>query len=186
MSTAHPPTTSSSSTTQPNETPAATPAHVHDHTDPAHHHGPHGSHSPGHDHAHTPLHPEPVMDASKLNHTPAPLPPSPEETHPGSPPLRDPANPFTNPFGGNGGMESAYLDTEMVPQHPTVAETGEFQPSSPHAGPGPRAGQLKRRESEPMPQRRIIRLASFGGEGLAAKPARPCPGEEEVPEHAVE
>jgi hypothetical protein len=113
------------------------------------------------------------MDASKLNHTPAPLP---ADDGPASPPLRDANAMFSNPFSG----ESAYLDNE--PQHPTVAETGELG-SSPRQGPGPRMGQLKRRESEPMPQRRIIRLASFGGEGLAAKPARPCPGE--VEEEAV-
>ncbi|BEJ02240.1 hypothetical protein CcaverHIS631_0700350 [Cutaneotrichosporon cavernicola] len=82
-------------------------------------------------------------------------------------PLRDANAMFSNPFSG----ESAYLDNE--PQHPTVAETGSLS----RPGPGPRAGQLKRRESEPMPQRRIIRLASFGGEGLVAKPAGPCPGE---------
>jgi hypothetical protein len=92
------------------------------------------------------------MDASKLNHTPAPLP---ADDGPASPPLRDANAMFSNPFSG----ESAYLDNE--PQHPTVAETGE-RGSSPRQGPGPRMGQLKRRESEPMPQRRIIRLASFG------------------------
>lgn len=148
-------------------TPHTTEDHIHPHNaaHPAHNHA-----ANDHDHAHAPAHPSPAMDASKLNHTPAPLPIS--EAAPRSPPLRDANSMFSNPFSG----ESAYLDNE--PQHPTVAETGSLG-TSPIQGPGPRMGQLKRRESEPMPQRRIIRLASFGGEGLVAKPAGPCPGESE-------
>lgn len=64
---------------------------------------------------------------------------------------------------------SAYLEGSAgeTPAHPTVAETGALSVSPGH-GPGPSTGQLQRRES--IPSNRIIRLASFGGEGLVAKP----------------
>lgn len=108
------------------------------------------------------------MDASKLNHTPAPLPlpPSPEHRNDEpSPPLRS-----TDGVGRAGDSPSGYLDEEApAPLHPTVAETGAL--ASPTGGPGPSHGQLQRRESQPT--RRIIRLASFGGEGLVAKPPPP-------------
>jgi len=130
-----------------------------------------------------PHHPHPhqhyaAMDASKLNHAPAPLPiPSPVEEESNSPPLRSP----------DGSMAvdspSGYLDGNdaPAPSHPTVAETGALCISPGH-GPGPSHGQLQRRESQVG--RRIIRLASFGGEGLVAKP--PPPQTETPPEEAIE
>lgn len=64
-------------------------------------------------------------------------------------------------------FDSAYLEGEReTPQHPTVAETGALGTSP--RGPGPSSGQLQRRESDA--NRRIVRLSSFGGEGLVAKP----------------
>lgn len=104
------------------------------------------------------------MDTSKLNNAPAAIPiPAPAQHHDD---LRNAADPF-------GAPDSAYLDgsgTGEQPSHPTVAETGTFSPGH---GCGPMSGQLKRRESKTG--QRIIRLASFGGEGLDAKPAAASP-----------
>lgn len=110
------------------------------------------------------------VDPSKLNNTPAALPPSPDNGHSDndSPPLRSPSD-----MNGGVMMDSAsgYLDpVAETPSHPTVAETGVL--ANDH-GPGPATGQLQRRESQPG--RRIVRLASFGGEGLVAKPPPPGP-----------
>ena len=53
--------------------------------------------------------------------------------------------------------------------HPTVAETGSLSKSPvPGQGPGPKSGQLERREKKTGEG--IIKLGSFGGEGLVAKP----------------
>lgn len=105
------------------------------------------------------------MDTSKLNNAPAAIPiPEPKSAHEDHG-LRNAADPFA--------PDSAYLDssgTGEQPSHPTVAETGTFSPGH---GCGPMSGQLKRRESKSG--QRIIRLASFGGEGLDAKPAAASP-----------
>ncbi|KAL1409462.1 hypothetical protein Q8F55_003445 [Vanrija albida] len=109
------------------------------------------------------------VDPSKLNNAPAPLPP--QHVAPASPPPPEPLN-----VPGN--ADSAYLSTGDAPveppSHPTVAETGTFATSFGH-GDGPVQGQLQRRESDV--KRRIIRLASFGGEGLKIKPPVPLPGD---------
>jgi hypothetical protein len=53
--------------------------------------------------------------------------------------------------------------------HPTVAETGSLSKSpNTEQGPGPKSGQLERREKKTGEG--IIKLGSFGGEGLVAKP----------------
>jgi hypothetical protein len=117
----------------------------------------------------------PPIDPSKLNHTPAPIPipanDDPEGLAAGgagagltSPPLRD-ATTESN-------SSSAYLDGGMPIEpasHPTVAETGSLSKSpSTGEGPGPKSGQLERREKKTGEG--IIKLGSFGGEGLVAKP----------------
>ncbi|WOO79395.1 uncharacterized protein LOC62_02G002918 [Vanrija pseudolonga] len=113
------------------------------------------------------------VDPSKLNNAPAPLPP--QHIEPASPP---PPEPLNIPGGGGATADSAYLNAGDAPveppSHPTVAETGTFATSFGH-GDGPTHGQLQRRESDV--KRRIIRLASFGGEGLKIKPPVPLPGD---------
>jgi len=105
------------------------------------------------------------LDPRKLNQTLAPLPLPPTSETPTSPPLRSP-EPGQN-------IESAYLDTDIIseaPSHPTIAETGVFASRVGGSGPGPLSGQLKRAESNG--ERKIIKLGSFGGEGLEAKPIK--------------
>jgi hypothetical protein len=135
--------------------------------------------------AHAHAHAAAPMDASKLNHTPAPLPPlpSPPADDHSSPPLRSPDGIVP---GASMGTDSSagYLEEAPAPSHPTVAETGALS-TSPGHGPGPSHGQLQRRESQVG--RRIIRLASFGGEGLVAKPPLAQEGDlEQDNQHAVE
>ncbi|WVQ96359.1 hypothetical protein IAU59_003464 [Kwoniella sp. CBS 9459] len=137
----------------------------------------------------------PPIDPSKLNNLPANLPTSPplsstqaNTASPFSPPLRSPpAGGDSSSFGlggsasgsaapsGNGAVDptspSGYLDTGMPVEpssHPTIAETGILA-SSPDGNPGPRQGQLKRAEKPNSPEG-IIKLGSFGGEGLKIKP----------------
>ncbi|RSH93602.1 hypothetical protein EHS25_006247 [Saitozyma podzolica] len=140
----------------------------------------------------------PPIDPSKLNNAPAPLPePSPSDSSGSntarrasnnSPPLRSPETglPVSNAAGESAASDSAYLDTGVPVEpasHPTIAETGELA-KSPESGPGPRSGQLQRAHVEPG--RRVIRLGSFGGEGLIARPAPPPPGDEaDLVEEAV-
>lgn len=110
----------------------------------------------------------PPIDPSQLNHTPAPIPipdASAVDTEAGvtSPPLRAPVDP----------LDSAYLDNNPGGEpssHPTVAETGSLarSPSNEDGGPGPKSGQLARKERKQGEG--IIKLGSFGGEGLVAKP----------------
>ena len=106
----------------------------------------------------------PPLDPSKLNHTPAPLP------TPDAPTLADPTAPLRSPESGP--HDSAYLDTGLSesPSHPTVAETGTLSPQVSRDGPGPKQGQLKRVEVDKGSPREIIKLGSFGGEGLEMKP----------------
>ena len=114
----------------------------------------------------------PPIDPAKLNQAPAPLPPvaadqlsdpaaRTQNMAPTSPPLR-------SPEGLETGGSSSYLDEGEVPQHPTVAETGVLA-TSPSTGPEDRSGQLKRVEGGERHDG-IIKLGSFGGEGLTAKP----------------
>ncbi|CAD6591321.1 MAG: hypothetical protein TREMPRED_006070 [Tremellales sp. Tagirdzhanova-0007] len=108
----------------------------------------------------------PLLDPSKLNHQAATLPtPAPDTT---APALRF-AEPASDSFSDS--SASAYLDTGVPLEpasHPTVAETGTLAKS----GPGPMSGQLKRVEGgERKDGKGIIKLGSFGGEGLMAKPA---------------
>lgn len=120
-----------------------------------------------------------AMDTSKLNNAPAAI-PIPEPTHQqqGTDGLRS----AEDPFGAPAPPDSAYLDgTAEQPSHPTVAETGTFSPGH---GCGPMSGQLQRRES--VSGRRIIRLASFGGEGLDAKPAVASPDDKSSGIEALE
>lgn len=106
----------------------------------------------------------PPIDASKLNHTPAPIPfgsETKEMAHPVEPPLRSPET------------ETPYLDSGIVTEpasHPTVAETGILA-ESPGQSLGPKKGQLKKVEGGEKKDG-IISLGSFGGEGLMAKPSR--------------
>jgi hypothetical protein len=51
-----------------------------------------------------------------------------------------------------------------------VAETGTLSPQTSREGPGPIKGQLKRVEVDKEAPREIIKLGSFGGEGLQKKP----------------
>lgn len=156
--------------------PDPNPEHNHHHDSHTHHHDEHAHadahsdahHDHPHNHATSPRTPSVPISAAQLNNSPAPLPP------PLSPPMSPPPN--ANPEID---IDTAYLDKGEEPQHPTVAETGA-PPSHPLAGPGPMTGQLKRRESDA--KRRIIRLASFGGEGLVNKPVE---GEGVVEEEAI-
>ncbi|KAL7424824.1 hypothetical protein Q5752_000508 [Cryptotrichosporon argae] len=114
----------------------------------------------------------PPLDPSKLNHTPAPL-PIPIQSHAAhTEPLRavpDVGAGAGAGVGEAGPADSAYLDAGAGAEpasHPTIAETGAL--GSP--GAGPKTGQLARRESDA--NREIIKLSSFGGEGLQIKPPR--------------
>ena len=103
------------------------------------------------------------LDPSKLNQQPAAIPPT-DSSDPTSQTLRSAGDPTST--------DSAYLLDAGTPHepasHPTVAETGALAKS----GPGPMSGQLKRVEGgERKNGKGIIKLGSFGGEGLAAKPA---------------
>jgi len=109
----------------------------------------------------------PPIDPSKLNHTPAVIPHSPNKSQsvdisqPVEPPLRSPET------------ETPYLDTGVQTEpasHPTVAETGVMA-ESPGKDRGPVKGQLKKVEGGEKKDG-IISLGSFGGEGLAMKPSR--------------
>lgn len=120
----------------------------------------------------------PPIDPSQLNNTPAPIPiPSTEhissDNTPTSPPLRSPE-----------ASTSAYMDTGIPLEpasHPTVAETGNLARSPSQSGPGPKSGQLERKERKQGEG--IIKLGSFGGEGLVAKPV---PGLKMGDEEAIE
>ncbi len=108
----------------------------------------------------------PPLDPFKLNLTPASIP----EPHA----IQIP-NP-TSPTLRSAQHESSYFENETdtpfeIPSHPTVAETGDLGRRSSQTGPGPMSGQLKRVEGgERKDGKGIIKLGSFGGEGLMAKP----------------
>lgn len=110
------------------------------------------------------------LDPSKLNHDLAPIPSNPHSTdsHITSPNLRE-VDAWPN-FASESN-DSPYVDqgAPLEPaSHPTVAETGIL---SKGLGPGPTSGQLKRVEGgERKDGKGIIKLGSFGGEGLMAKP----------------
>ena len=108
----------------------------------------------------------PPLDPSKLNQQPAPLPMTADPTSPQS--LRSPDS--------AGPIDSAYLDNGLTetPSHPTIAETGELAHSS-ETGPGPMSGQLKRVKGGEKGQKEIIKMGSFGGEGLVLKPPMGSP-----------
>ncbi|WWC65541.1 uncharacterized protein I303_108159 [Kwoniella dejecticola CBS 10117] len=118
----------------------------------------------------------PPIDPRKLNNQPAPLPSPPlsspnhteANTTSAQQPLRSPTSETT--------LDSVYLN-EGIPNepssHPTIAETGVLS-QSPSDGPGPKHGQLKRAE-KPSGDEGIIKLGSFGGEGLARKPPTDSP-----------
>ena len=121
--------------------------------------------------------PQPPLDPTKLNHTPAPLPLTSDP---------EPASLATRAESSND-VDTPYLDGGLVEpaSHPTVAETGLLHKSPSRDGPGPVSGQLKRVEGgERRSGDGIIKLGSFGGEGLMAKPAMGSPTMQ-VPEEAI-
>lgn len=117
----------------------------------------------------------PPIDPAKLNQTPAPLPPVAADQAP-DPPRTQNVPPTSPPLRSPEGLEasgsSSYLDEGEVPQHPTIAETGVLA-ASPRTGPEDKSGQLKRVEGGERHDG-IIKLGSFGGEGLMAKPPHPA------------
>lgn len=119
----------------------------------------------------------PPIDPSQLNNNPAPIPiqdPTGSHSNTDKEPLRSSENP----------IDSAYLDNGAGGEpssHPTVAETGSLVRSPSQTGPGPKVGQLERKERKQGEG--IIKLGSFGGEGLVAKPV---PGLKMGSEEAVE
>ncbi|RXK38881.1 hypothetical protein M231_03830 [Tremella mesenterica] len=126
-----------------------------------------------------PVHPtSPPIDPSKLNNAPAPLPPIAQtELSQELQANASTASSLRSPDGPEGVHSSAYLDQGEVPSHPTVAETGlplgqteRGVPKSPVVE-ADRTGQLPRKEGGEKKTEEIIKLNSFGGEGLAAKPA---------------
>jgi hypothetical protein len=124
----------------------------------------------------------PPLDPSKLNQQLAPLPPARAPVQAAdSSSAEQPQQPLRSPeSSAPGGVgESAYLDTGVTetPSHPTVAETGDLGESA--EGPGPKSGQLKRREGGEKKGDGIIKLGSLGGEGLTRKPPMASPTREE-------
>jgi hypothetical protein len=111
----------------------------------------------------------PPLDPSKLNQNLAPLPPLASSQSPAEP---TPNNETDTPYLDSGPVET--------PSHPTIAETGTLNLTSSREGGGsgqesdatggPISGQLKRVERKEGDG--IVKLGSFGGEGLVAKPVK--------------